>query len=129
MKKFQKRLNRLLIENDITLQKLADATNTTKVSISRYKNGHRIPDIKILRKLAKYFGVSADWLIGLSDVRRPSWYDKLPDQLQNFIDKEGIDYIESVQFAHQKGIPPEDIKTIIETFEELKPLLDKLGEK
>ena len=129
MEKFQKRLNQLLIENDITLKKLADETGTTKVSISRYKNGHRIPDIKVLHKLAKYFGVSSDWLIGLSNIRKPSWYDKLPDKLQKFIDKEGIDYIESIQFANQRGISPKDVKTIIETFEEIKPIIDRLNQK
>ena len=129
MEIFQKRLNQLLNETGTTLQQLANKIDTTKVSISRYKNGHRIPDINTIYKLAKYFNVSTDWLLGLSEKRKTSWYDDLPEELQEFVDKHGIEYFESIKFANQKGIPPEDIKTIIETFEELKPLIDKLGEK
>lgn len=127
MEIFQKRLNKLLKEKGITLQKLADEIQTTKVSISRYKNGHRVPDIVILYKIAKYFNISADWIIGLTDMKKPSWYDELPEELQKFINKHGIDYFRSAKYAKEKGIPPQDIKNIIETFEEIKPLVDKIN--
>ena len=126
MEIFQKRLNKLLKENEITLQKLADKIGTTKVSISRYKNGHRIPDILTLYKISKYFNVSCDYLLGVIDIKKPSWYNKLPEKLQNFIDEQEIDYLSVAKEAKDKNIPPEDIKTLINTFQELKPILDKL---
>ena len=38
-------------------------------SISYYENGTRTADIEILDKICQTYGVSADWLLGLSNVR------------------------------------------------------------
>ena len=40
--------------------------------ISAYENGMHQPNIEILKEMARIFGVSADYLIGLSDIRLPA---------------------------------------------------------
>ena len=43
--------------------------NTNQNTISRYENGEREPSISDLIKIADYFGVSLDYLVGRSDIR------------------------------------------------------------
>ena len=126
---FSKRMKKIRIEKGITLQELADALDTTTSTLSRYENDKAQPNLHLVSNLADYLNTTVDYLVGRTDQKYPDWYKNLPEELQEFVDRHGIEYFESVQFANQKGIPPEDIKTIIETFEELKPLIDKLGNK
>lgn len=41
--------------------------NTTQNSISRYETGEREPGIAELIRIADFFGVSVDYLLGLTD--------------------------------------------------------------
>ena len=67
--KFSKRLRELRGEK--TLQEVADGVGITRVAMGYYEKGERKPDSEILFKIAKYYNVSADYLLGLSDVKTP----------------------------------------------------------
>lgn len=62
---FSKRLNQLLKENKISKYRLAKEIGVNKQTISFWCDGVCEPKISYLHKLAIYFGVSADYLIGL----------------------------------------------------------------
>ena len=47
--------------------RLATELSTTQNTISRYETGEREPGIEELIKLADYFNVSVDYLIGRTD--------------------------------------------------------------
>lgn len=64
---FAERLKELREERNLTLKKLAKEIGVTDIAISRWENNLRVPNIDNLYLLAKYFGVSADYLIGLED--------------------------------------------------------------
>lgn len=64
---FCKRLRILRIENGLSTTALAKEIQVSDASISRWENGLRIPNIDELYALAKFFKVSADYLIGLED--------------------------------------------------------------
>lgn len=68
-KPFPSALRELMKENNTTQQQLADALGKTRQSVSYYCDGSSSPDWEALANIAKYFSVSADWLLGLSDVR------------------------------------------------------------
>ena len=68
---FIKKLSILLEEKNITQRELADKINVTEVTISRYLSGERSPRIEIVNKIAEYFDVSIDYLLGVSDIRNP----------------------------------------------------------
>ena len=51
--------------------RLATDLNTTQNTISRYETGEREPGIAELIKIADYFHVSVDYLIGHTDDPRP----------------------------------------------------------
>lgn len=68
-KPFPSALRDLMKENNTTQQQLADALGKTRQSVSYYCDGSSSPDWEALASIAKFFSVSADWLLGLSDVR------------------------------------------------------------
>lgn len=51
----------------MTQNQLAEALNVTQDSISLWETGKRIPDTQYVVALCKFFDVSADYLLGLSD--------------------------------------------------------------
>ena len=68
---FPTRLRKLMEEKAVTQKKLADAIEMRPQTVSLYTTGQSAPDVNTLRKMAEFFHVSADYLIGLSDVKKP----------------------------------------------------------
>lgn len=66
---FPKRLRELLAENGKSQKELADAMGKTRQAIGYYADGSSSPDWEALKFIANYFEVSADYLLGLSDVK------------------------------------------------------------
>ncbi|MBC1307942.1 helix-turn-helix domain-containing protein [Listeria booriae] len=64
---FKDRLKYLRKKKGITQAELGEKVNVTNVSISGYENGNRFPDTETLEKLASYFEVSTDYLLGRTD--------------------------------------------------------------
>jgi DNA-binding XRE family transcriptional regulator len=52
-----------------TQETLAKTLNITRQAVGNYKSGQSSPDFNTLVKIAKYFNVSTDWLLGTSKVR------------------------------------------------------------
>ena len=50
-------------KKNINQLKVAMDLNISREALSHYENGKRSPDIQMLRKLSKYFGISIDFLI------------------------------------------------------------------
>ena len=68
-KVFSKRLSALMKERGLRQQALADYLGTKRQTISLYMGGQSMPDAEQLKNIALFFDVSADWLLGLADVR------------------------------------------------------------
>ena len=58
------RLRELRKENKMSQSDLGKLIGVSKVSVSGYENGSRIPSLDILNKILDIFGVSADYLMG-----------------------------------------------------------------
>lgn len=65
---FAQRFRKLIEDAKITLPELAQHIGTTRQSIGQWKDGNTIPDISALKRIAEYFNVTSDYLLGLSDV-------------------------------------------------------------
>ena len=63
------RLKELRKERKISQLKLSVDLNMNQNTISRYENMEREADYKTLVKLADYFGVSLDYLLGRTDEK------------------------------------------------------------
>lgn len=70
-KPFPKNLRTLMDRNKITQQELADALGVQRQTISYYWDGSSSPNWEGIANIAKFFSVSADWLLGLTDVPSP----------------------------------------------------------
>ncbi len=69
MEKVGEKIRKLREETGTSQQKIADLLGVTRQSLSLYEKGERTINVEALGKLAEFFGVSADYLLGLSDVR------------------------------------------------------------
>lgn len=69
MDNVSKRIVSLREEKGETQQELANAIGITRQSLSRYEIAARTVSVEVLGALAQHFNVSADYLLGLSDVR------------------------------------------------------------
>lgn len=66
---FAARLRGLLEDTRTTQPMLAEAIGVSRQAIGQWKDGNTLPDIVSLGKIADYFKVSADYLLGRSDIK------------------------------------------------------------
>ncbi len=62
------RLKQLRIEKGLTQQQIAQELNIATRTYSHYENGDREAPYSILIAICKYFDVTSDYLLGLSDI-------------------------------------------------------------
>lgn len=97
---FSSRLVALRKERQMTQSDLANALHKTRSTISGYETEGKEPDYEMLCSLAKYFGVTTDYLLGAADNRTHSevvfindtnnfkrHYDNLPPLLKQTVAK------------------------------------------
>ena len=84
------KLRELLKEKRTTYKELAEHLDVKQQSVSSWANGTTIPDTKHIAPIAEYFGVTTDYLLGLSDSRNPeqlrafeSDWDSIIQQVMN----------------------------------------------
>lgn len=70
LKVFAERIKTLREEQGLGIRELASLIGISHAAISFYENQKRTPDIATCKKFADFFGVTGDYLIGLSDERR-----------------------------------------------------------
>lgn len=67
MKMIGQIIRELRKEMDCTQNQLADTLGVTQDSISLWENDKRIPDTHYIVAMAKFFDVTTDYLLGLTD--------------------------------------------------------------
>lgn len=55
-------------------EQIADELEINRTSISKYETGVQEPNLETLAKLAQFYNVSIDWLLGVSIVRDNNLY-------------------------------------------------------
>ncbi len=63
------RLRDLREDRDLKQKQIADYLHIKQNTYSQYENGQRQLPIDILIKLAKYYNVSTDYILGLSEEK------------------------------------------------------------
>ena len=61
------RIKELRLANGLTQVELAKDLNVTKQCVSNWENNNIQPSVDMLIKLAKYFSVSCDYLLGIEN--------------------------------------------------------------
>lgn len=111
------RIAKLRLEKQMTQEELAKALQISRSALSLYELNKREPDAETLSKIADFFGVTIDYLLGRTDT--PSPVDKITDsvsddpELAKFWDelKEREDL--QLLFKQTREMSPEDVKKII----------------
>lgn len=85
------RLKQLRIEHQLTMEMMCEDfnyrfnQNLNTSQISRWENGKVDPGLSTGRLLAKYYNVSLDYIIGLTDIKTPSRLLAYARKMQNAI--------------------------------------------
>lgn len=104
------RIRKLRKEKGLSQLELAGHLNISNTTLSQYESGKRIPGDEIKIKIAGFFNVSIDYLLGCSDVRSPKpGKGPLPRNAPRIYDS-----------LEKSGLPEEDIKKVKEYIELLK---------
>ena len=64
---FETRLKELRLEKSLSQMKLAQEIGVTQKAIDFWEKGINEPKASYVIKLAKFFGVSSDYLLGMED--------------------------------------------------------------
>jgi len=80
---FPKRLKALRLQRKLTHQDMADLLGITRQGYSKYENGQSQPDIDTINKLAEFFNVTTDYLLGRTDHPNPPEQDDMPEELKD----------------------------------------------
>ncbi|MDD7642734.1 MAG: helix-turn-helix transcriptional regulator [bacterium] len=65
------RIRNLREDLDMTQTEIANILNVSQRTYSRYENDERAIPIEIFAELADFHNTSVDYLIGLTDVKKP----------------------------------------------------------
>lgn len=104
---FGQRLRELREERNITQKTLAATLGVSPRMVSFYESGAHFPrDESILLKLADYFRVSTDYLLGYSDVRAAGQLHKLNEAFEALPEAERESLLEFLDFLSAKQKHP-----------------------
>lgn len=94
MDNLQERLKLLRNNNKITQRQLAKDLNVSPSTIALYETGDRNPDSIMLKKIASYFNVSIDYLLGNTNIETP--YQEFQGNTPKEIDPETMKLLEKI---------------------------------
>jgi transcriptional regulator with XRE-family HTH domain len=119
------RLTSLRKEKKKTQQDMADYLGITRPAFTAYELGNRQPDYEILQKLADYFEVSIDFILGRTNnrdvyqnkiIKHDETYNSL-EEINKMIKEFGIEDMGFFDIEKWKNLSPEDVDEIRRHFE------------
>ena len=126
-----KRLRQLREENDLLQKELALKLNISQQTISLYESNRREPDYEMLKRIADFFNVSTDFLLGESDIKNPYTNDKdeLTPEEKELLKKIKSDPELSVLFHDLKDAPKRKIKQLLKTWDFINEQFEEMEEE
>lgn len=98
----QKRLVKLRKNNKLKQKELGEILGVTRQTISAYERGEKTPNIHQIIKLANQFGVTSDYLLGLSEQ---SQLNALQETCAyTGLSKETLDYLHQLKVAKSENL-------------------------
>lgn len=83
------RIKKLREENGLMQQDVCNTLDIEQSTLANYENNRRVPKTDILIKIANYYSVSLDFLVGMTDNRFNSYKGCLKD-LNKFLQQSEI---------------------------------------
>lgn len=117
-------------EKGVSVTKATVDIGLSRTIGTKWKNTGATPHGEALNKIASYFGVSVDYLLGNEQKNKPAQNVQVRDENDNIVvlDDETREMIDSLRrrpdmkilFSVSKGATPEDIITAVKIIEALK---------
>lgn len=60
-------IRKIRLERGLSQEDVAEVLNTTQQQYSRYETGHNEIPVRHIITLCRFYKISADWLLGLTD--------------------------------------------------------------
>jgi transcriptional regulator with XRE-family HTH domain len=123
------RLKELRNEHNLLQKEIAKKLKITTSAYGFYEQGKRTPDTETLNKIAEFYSVSIDYLLGRTNIRDSA--DKIANSLNN--NPELSEFWNSLQnrkdlqllFKHTKDLSSKNINQIIRIIKAIKDDEDK----
>ena len=128
MTAFNDRLKALRKQKGLSQRALAEKLKMSKSAVSMYESGFREPDHETTEKIADFFNVDVDYLLGrsnvtlrytdvLADGQPPQYYDDEVVQIVTDRLRRNPEY--SVLFKASADVKPENIEYVAELIKKL----------
>ena len=114
---FGKRLSALRKQKGLSQYELADRLGYSRGQIANYEQGKREPDYETLQKIADFFDVTTDYLLGRTDIRTLNEEDDSLAEINKLIKEYGIEQIGFFDIDKWKNLSKDDIDEIRRHFE------------
>lgn len=99
------RIKELRVAENLTQEKLAEELNVSFQSISRWENGISTPDISLIPTIARFFGVSTDYLFGLQDEESETEKNELETAYWDYRKEGNLDEAYEIMLKARKLFP------------------------
>ena len=126
---FGQRLRDLRTEKNISQDELAKLIDRHESAISKYERQKKEPNYKVLNKLANFFDVSVDYLLGRTNVRIPykmyytgDEFGKLAEIEKHDFDPEDIAWIKLRSEVEDGEITATELRELAESLKRIKKL-------
>jgi HTH-type transcriptional regulator, competence development regulator len=132
------RIAKLRKEHKLSQYDLAERLGYSRGKLSNYEQGSRQPDYDTLKKIADFFEVSVDYLLGRTDnpngtsehddKKDKEKYDPLAE-INKLVEKYGIEQMGFFDIEKWKKLGPEDIKMLEKQFKLIVDMAEERNEK
>ena len=78
---YNERIKELREDKDLNQTQLAKEIHSTQKTISNWEKGYSEPKIEMIKTLCKFFDVSADYLLGITDRERERTINNVKNQI------------------------------------------------
>ena len=112
------RLKELRTAQKLTQQQMADYLGVDRTTYVKYETDKSEPTFDTLQKLADYFGVTVDFLMGRDTIEKPAatMDDELNEYLEELKNREDMRML----FSLAKGATKEDFMQAVKIIEALR---------
>lgn len=97
---FNEILRQLRTEKNLSQKDVADAIGVDRTTYTKYETGKSQPDFVTIQKLAEFYSVSVDYLLGRTDIRNPY----IPEEYTQKHKVTKRDLMQYEDFIEQAGI-------------------------
>ena len=91
-------------EKNITQEELGEKLGVTNKTISRWENGHYLPDIEMMQLLSKEFNISINELISGEKIKDSDYKEKAEENLIDALENSSFTLKEKIEFHKKKWL-------------------------